>query len=281
MVKATVRAFKSTVAKASGVVLDWIAIAAFAQQQFKLRAIYDIDRDPGQQSGEGNFDHQYSAAFCDGGDFLPTSFMSNAHVRGNLSLFVPDIEATLARGLPYILGETNSVACHGAPGVSNTAGAALWAADYTLQAAMLSIADVFYHEGIGYKYGNARVVELDVGDNNVACYVAYEHGRLFRAVFVKLHAWLASSTGARPSVHIDLGFARGVGAAGNAFWHGGGKARAKQLVIGHVDDTEGLTWAGQSYEDSGDVSPTGRMINKEVVLNKGLDLRSTEAVLLF
>ncbi|KAH9941692.1 glycoside hydrolase family 79 protein [Epithele typhae] len=375
MAKAIVRAFKSTVVKASGVVLDyievgneadlfsrnglrpsnwtveeyvpdWIAIAgaaadaagirgkhgpvslqgaAFAQQQFTPRAIYDLgilDSKPGKAVSIIS-QHQYSAAFCNGGDFPLTSFMSKAHVRGNLSLFIPDIEATHARGLPYILGETNSIACHGAPGVSNTAGAALWAIDYTLQAATLSIAEVFYHEGIGYKYnflqpvalnrsivdgsaldtplpphiqpifygamavnaligrsGHARVVELDVGDDNVAGYAAYEDGRLVRAVFVNLHAWLASSTGARPSVHIDLGVGLGAGAVEDAFWRGGGKARAKRLVVGHADDTEGLTWAGQSYEKSGDVSPTGRMVDEEVVLSKGLDLRSTEAVLL-
>ena len=48
--------------------------------------------------------------------------------------------------------ETNSIACHGAPGVSNTAGAALWTIDYTLQAATLGIKELFFHEGVGFKY---------------------------------------------------------------------------------------------------------------------------------
>lgn len=48
--------------------------------------------------------------------------------------------------------ETNSIACHGAPGVSNTAGAALWVIDYTLQAATLGITEAYFHEGVGYKY---------------------------------------------------------------------------------------------------------------------------------
>ena len=75
--------------------------------------------------------------------------MSKAYVRGNLPKFEADIAATHAQGLPYILGcadppfftclsttnacgrETNSIACHGAPGVSNTAGAALWEHPHT------------------------------------------------------------------------------------------------------------------------------------------------------
>ena len=48
--------------------------------------------------------------------------------------------------------ETGSIACHGAPGVSNTAGAALWVVDYTLQAATLGITELYFHEGVGYKY---------------------------------------------------------------------------------------------------------------------------------
>lgn len=115
--------------------------------------------------------HHYSAAFCNGGSFPLVSFMSKPSIRGNLSIFNADIAATHAQGLPYILGyavnndqhvtlltlwlslrETNSIACHGAPGVSNTAGIALWVIDYTLQAATLGIQEAFFHEGVGYKY---------------------------------------------------------------------------------------------------------------------------------
>ena len=54
-------------------------------------------------------------------------------------LFIPDIAHYRSTG-------------HGAPGVSNTAGAALWTLDYTLFAASIRISQVFFHEGIGFKY---------------------------------------------------------------------------------------------------------------------------------
>ena len=57
-----------------------------------------------------------------------------------------------ANGRRFSCSETNSIACHGAPGVSNTAGISLWAIDYTLQAATLGISEAFFHEGVGYKY---------------------------------------------------------------------------------------------------------------------------------
>lgn len=53
--------------------------------------------------------HRYSAAFCNGGDFPLRSFMSKASVRGNITVFRDDIEATLAKGFPYILGFVRSL----------------------------------------------------------------------------------------------------------------------------------------------------------------------------
>ncbi|KAM5535520.1 hypothetical protein V8D89_010857 [Ganoderma adspersum] len=298
--------------------------AAFAGQGFTPTEIFNLgilDSAPGKAITQIS-QHRYSAAFCNGGDFPLTSFMSKQAVRGNLTVFNADIAETHSRGLTYVLGETNSIACHGAPGVSNTAGAALWTIDYTLQAATLGIKELFFHEGVGYKYdffqpvtlnrstidgspldppsaphiqpsfygalvinsfvgktGSSKIVELDVGDSDVSGYAVFEGGSLKRAVFINLHAWLASSTGTRPSVHIDLDFANGASASQSqvdGFW--GRRASLKRVVIQHADDTAGLTWAGQSYENS-NVSPSGGLVTEQVQLSKGFDIRSTEAVL--
>lgn len=129
------------------------------------------------------------------------------------------------------------------------------------------------------KTGSSKIVELDVGDSNVSGYAVFEGGSLKRAVFINLHAWLASSTGTRPSVHIDLDFASGTSASQSqvdAFW--GRRASLKRIGIQHADDTAGLTWAGQSYENS-NVSPSGGLVTERVQLSKGFDIRSTEAAL--
>ena len=114
--------------------------------------------------------------------------------------------------------------------------------------------------------GRASVVELSVSNTNVTGYAAFEGGRLARAVFVNLGAFLQSDSGARPVVHLDFG-----GAAGNA--------TARRLVIQHADDTANVAWAGQSFETP-DAAPSGAVVTENVVLSAGLDLRSTEAVLL-
>lgn len=82
--------------------------------------------------------------------------MTKSTIRSNLTQFSPDISVVQSKNLAYVLGETNSYSCHGAPGVSNTAGAALWALDYTLTASQLGIERLYFHEGIGYKYNFVR-----------------------------------------------------------------------------------------------------------------------------
>lgn len=82
--------------------------------------------------------------------------MDKPSIRSNLTQFTSGIAAVHAKGLTYVLGETNSYYCHGAAGVSDTAGAALWALDYTLFAATLGVERLYFHEGIGYKYNFVR-----------------------------------------------------------------------------------------------------------------------------
>ncbi|KAH9928926.1 glycoside hydrolase family 79 protein [Fomitopsis serialis] len=291
--------------------------AAFASQAFTPREVFALGilNSTAGQTISTISQHQYSAAFCNGGDFGLISFMNKTTVRGNLTVFEADIAASKANGLAYVLGETNSIACHGAPGVSNTAGAALWVIDYTLFASTIGIDELYFHEGIGYKYnflqpvalnystingsaldppapphvqpayygglvintlignsGAASIVELTVDESDTTGYAAFENGQLTRAVFVNLNAWVASSTGTRPTVHIDLDFVNGTTTAKTA--------TARRLVINYADDTQNLTWAGQSYEETADVSPTGQLDLETIDLTDGFDLRATEAILL-
>lgn len=238
-----------------------------------------------------------------------------------------------------LLSETNNVAlCHGATGVSDTAGIALWVVDYTLQASTLGIREAFFHQGVGYRYnfvrplsyssysspstvyaraliapsqiqpvslnrsildnspldppvpphvqpayyaalvvntligstGASQIIELAVDDSDVSGYAAFEAGVLVRAMFVNLHPWLTTSTGARPSVHIDFVFSGGSKT---------GSASVRRLVIGHADDTANVTWAGQSFETSSG-APSGSVVKETVTLSEGLDLPATHAVLI-
>lgn len=62
-------------------------------------------------------------------------------------------------GLPYILGETNSLYNEGRPGLSNTFGAALWGVDFNLWCAANNISRVHMHQGTSYRYQSWQPVE--------------------------------------------------------------------------------------------------------------------------
>ncbi|GLB40573.1 putative glycosyl hydrolase family 79 C-terminal beta domain [Lyophyllum shimeji] len=104
--------------------------------------------------------HHYSGSFCSGNAGLLQDLMTKSTIRANLSLYLPDIAATRGRGLDYVLGETNSYSCHGAPGVSNSADAALWRLDYALYATQIGISKVFFHQGVGFKYNHIQPATL-------------------------------------------------------------------------------------------------------------------------
>jgi hypothetical protein len=63
--------------------------------------------------------HHYQSSVCQDANGpaaqIPT-FMDKSTIRLNISEFDAGIRATYAHGLNYILGETNSISCHGAPG---------------------------------------------------------------------------------------------------------------------------------------------------------------------
>ncbi|KAF8313086.1 hypothetical protein DL93DRAFT_2081443 [Clavulina sp. PMI_390] len=108
--------------------------------------------------------HHYQSSVCSdvsGPSAEIGTFMNKATIRSNISLFDPDIAYVKSNGLAYIFGETNSISCHGYAGVSNTAAAALWAIDYTLQAVVHGISKLYFHDGIGYKYNWIQPVYLD------------------------------------------------------------------------------------------------------------------------
>lgn len=57
-------------------------------------------------------EHHYQGTFCSGSEGVLSDLMSKANIRGNLSQYASDIQATNDQGFDYILGETNSYSCH-------------------------------------------------------------------------------------------------------------------------------------------------------------------------
>ncbi|KAF8349020.1 glycoside hydrolase family 79 protein [Amanita rubescens] len=253
--------------------------------------------------------HHYSASFCQGAPSSLQDLMLKSNIRGNLSAFIPDIASVRANGFDYVLGETNSISCHGAPNVSNTAGATLWSLDYSLYAASIGVSRIFYHMGVGFRYTPIQPVTLtrSILDGSplsqplpphvqpeyyAAIIIAEAIGSSGNVQMVEIqtddpnvtgYAFYENETlaralfinseayfgGIRLSVHITI----------NILGIPYSEMYVKRLAIGRADDTSGLTWGGQSYE-----TQDGRVNGTEeayvLPISQGVYIQETEAVML-
>lgn len=83
---------------------------------------------------------------------IATELTNKTNIRTNLAPYGDSAISARAAGISFVLGETNTFSGHGQPGVSNSAAAALWMIDYSLQAACLGITGLDFHQGVGYNY---------------------------------------------------------------------------------------------------------------------------------
>jgi hypothetical protein len=185
----------------------------------------------------------------------------------------------LAPGLPFILGEHNSLYRQGRPGLSNTFGAALWAVDFNLYCAANNIRRVHMHMGTNYRYQSWQPIDTDKGAagtkspyyGNVAvaaflgdltasapsviniplpneldaAYAAYEHDQLRSMIVINLNAYNATDYNEEfitgfPRPLQTYNFDLGSAAAGKA-------AYLHRLMANGSDAISGVTYDGYSY----------------------------------
>ncbi|TDL22456.1 hypothetical protein BD410DRAFT_839887 [Rickenella mellea] len=258
--------------------------------------------------------HHYSGSFCSGADGLLQTMMTKSTIRSNLNPFVSDITATRAKGLDYVLGETNSFACHGAPGASNTAGAAIWTLDYMLFAGQIGVSKVYFHQGIGYRYNMIQPATLPRSIIDGTTLATSLHPHVQPAYYAAIIATEAIGTsGSTKVVELNINDAR---VSGYAFFEqttlkravlinseaftssssgprsskniqlsftGSGTAprtmTVKRLAINFADDDHGLTWGGQSFETV-DGTISGTLSVQTMNVGSPVTLQATEVILL-
>lgn len=80
-----------------------------------------------------------------------TNVIAKAEAQVNVSRNIAALGGDLAPKVPFILGEHNSLARQGRPGLSNTFGAALWGVDWNLYLASQNISRSHMHQGTNYR----------------------------------------------------------------------------------------------------------------------------------
>lgn len=181
-------------------------------------------------------------------------------------------------GIPYIIGETNSLYNEGAPGLSNAFGAALWGVDFNLWCASQGIRRVHMHQGTDYRYaawqpvqtnktsigtkapyyGNiavaamlgdltrhsVQIANLPLPNQEESAYAAYENGKLERIAVINMRQYNYTVNGTSsipnpvPRPSQSYTFQLPAGVS---------RVGLQRLAANGSDAVSGITWDGWSY----------------------------------
>lgn len=208
--------------------------------------------------------------------------------------------ATAGSGIPYVLGETNSISCQGAPGISDVFAEALWSVDYVLYLASLRVARVYFHGGTRFYYsawqpvawngtaahvkplyygnwftgkalaGGDKMVAVLANETTFTAYGVYDDATsttaaLASVVVANLAMWNSTQPAAeRPYISVQLPTLLAEG-------------KVRRLTSPGVEIAANITFAGQWVDEGGNLRGTEVV---ESVQNGVVSVGAGEAVLI-
>jgi len=205
--------------------------------------------------------------------------MNHSSTVNSVSPHLTEMAALANYSIHYILGETNSLYNEGAPGLSNSFGAALWGVDFNLWCASQGIRRTHMHQGTNYRYqswqpietnlttmgtkapyyGNIAVAAImgNLVQNNVsianlplqntyeAAYATYVNYKLVRVAIINMREYNYTINGTssipNPVPRPSLSYSFAVPADCND------RVGVQRLWANGSDAITGITWDGYSY----------------------------------
>jgi hypothetical protein len=194
--------------------------------------------------------HRYPFNVCKGkAPPAVTDLLADAAGQTMAMVFAPHVAAARQAGVDFRLGETNTVACGGADGVSNVYAAALWGADVAFQLASIGAVGLNFHTP-GKYYGvftasgtSASAQPLYYGMRLFS--IAVPAGAALVATTVsppldRLHAWATIGQDGQTRVAL-LNLDPGHGGAVTLQVAGASAAAAIRLHAPAIDARDGIT----------------------------------------
>lgn len=214
---------------------------------------------------------QYMGANCHYtgvGPTIETSIFNRTNVLSRIWYHDYLGNETAKSGIPYVIGETNSISCQGAANISDVMAAAIWAVDYVLYLSSLRVERVHFHMGTRYAYrswlpvsfndtapqvfpiyyaalfnahvfaGGHKQTEVLVNGTDFSAYAVYGSGKLESIVAVNLVMWNSTFEQTRPCTVLEL----------PSGWE---SAKVSRLTSPGVETALNITLAGQSVNEAG------------------------------
>ncbi|KAI0547090.1 hypothetical protein F4679DRAFT_375269 [Xylaria curta] len=217
-------------------------------------------------------DHEYMGANCHYtgvGPTIETALFDRSNMLSRVWYHDYLGNVTSKSGIPYVLGETNSISCQGAFNISDVMASAVWAVDYVLYLSTLKVERVHFHMGTRYRYspwqpvyyndtdphvnplyyGNLftaavfargdKQTEVLVNETHFGAYAVYGSGALESIVAVNLNMWNSTF---EPSARAYTALAL------PKSWT---DAKVSRLTNPGVDIAKNITLAGQYVDAKG------------------------------
>jgi hypothetical protein len=235
--------------------------------------------------------HTYSLSVCEGQKQTVPELLANVHLAHQLAHLAPLAHQTRAQGLPFNVGEGNTISCGGQSGVSDVFAAALWALDLLPSLSAIGVSRFNFHgctQGpytpIAYASDPAAADVPDVRPLYYGMWVfalATQDSAVMANVSVHASNPLVKAHAARAKdgtwrvllVHKDVsaGAVQTVvqvqlphGATG-----GGTLARLQAAGDAPAHAKSGITFAGQTFDKSDDGLPRGARVTEALTASAG------------
>ncbi|KAK4867853.1 hypothetical protein LT330_007512 [Penicillium expansum] len=222
---------------------------------------------------------------------LQRTLMNHTNIVRNLAEQITRSKNLAYLGLPYTLGELNSIANQGVNGETNVFGDALWLVDFSLWAAVHGIKRLQFHQGLNYRYASwqpieskgvppttrppyygqvmvasaigqskdTRIVNIPLSEDTESAYAIYNGDRLSKLVVTNLRAF-NQTTSDRPhreyTFHVPTQHK---------------SAMIERLIGPGSDALDNITFGGISYDHGlKEGKPVQQHANEETRIVNGL-----------
>jgi hypothetical protein len=220
--------------------------------------------------------HSYIGGATQPGVTLAGTLMNHTRTVSSLAANNREQASLKAAGmtLDYILGEHNSLYNQGAPGLSNSFGAALWGVDFNLMAAAINIKQVYMHQGTDYRYaswqpistsktaigtkapyygniavaaalgditkGDVQVQNIPLANEKESAYAIYTKSKLSRVMIINMQQYNYSVPNPIVRPAKTYNFTLPTSCVGEG-------ALVQRLIANGSDAITGITFNGRSY----------------------------------
>ena len=220
--------------------------------------------------------HRYPFSVCNPADVPPTpaDLLTDRGTTNYASFFRVRIQAAQQAGLPFRLGETNSIACGGVTGVSDVFAASLWGAHAMFELASIGGSGLNFHSTGRYSpfvfRNRVPVVQGLYYGMLLFSRATAQGGRLVPVVVnstARVRSW--ATLGSDNTVRVAL-LNEDLAAGGRITVTLTGRHRAGQLLrltAPALNASTGIRFGGATFDGTTDGNPTSAITAESVAVN--------------